>query len=494
MFYRKKKWALIGIAALTLGIGTISISEKRLTKVSADTAKFTLDQKYNNWSLTDNQATYTAGISIYVEPKRNSANSSVYKKVSITKGTKVSSKIAKRVNNDVRKNLASSGLEPISNSPYTYKFNNMNQISIVNVRYYDKGNSATRDKSLNYNTPVIQANNYDPDAKNWEVDSHDESGFKINGAKLTNVEKNQNGKFTVNLRDLNIANKYKTGNYVFDIKGLTKSIDPAHANVLSVSNDGQSLTIDFNKVKNSSQLTNKKTSYEVFIKPKHQASVTLKNINSHSRDSIINWFNASKGPGNGQYIGTTILPNYSMGLGQRILAYKNNSNYKTIQVKSTGYKLALQNPNWKFENNASMNFLSINGSNASYNSDSVNLSKNYSIYRGWLKTDSMEHNANSSIIPSVTKTTGYTALNKIPYFAQYFGLNHKYYIYSFEGTLGKTYNLRNNKYLPIKKYKIYRSTLPKSYKFDFNNKKYKQLSTYLGHEKYKRILPQVYFK
>ncbi len=519
-----------------------NVTDSKVSTTTQSNGLFSQNQKYNDWTISNDAATYTAGIGIYIEPEQKNASDAIYKDVSITKGTQVDQQIADKVNQDTKQNLAEAGLEPVKDDkgnikPYTYKFNNMTQASIVNVRYYDKNNSATNDKSLDYNTPVVQANTYNPDSKNWETITDKETGKSTLGlkdAQITDVIKDST-KFTFSLKDINIDNKYKTGNYVFDLDGFTKEFDAAHASVLNVSDDGQSLTVDFNKVKDSTLLSNKKTSYEVFIKPKDQRSVSLKNINNHSRDSIINWFNASAGPGNGQYVGTTVLPDYSMGLGKRVEAYKNNPNYSAepIQVKDTNYKLNISDSSWKYENNNSMDFLtSLDNNTATYEVGQGNLGDPISLHRGWLNVDDnngMNHEATIKDLPTVEESNGYTSLDNIPYFVQYLSSNGNY-IYSFEGTLGKAYNLITSypsfnkvqeqyrvdknytpvniqgNLLPIPAQKAdnlsnipsnegyvintEQSTLPQTYKFDLDNTSYRNMSTYQNGT-YKSNLPQI---
>ena len=350
-------------------------------------------------------------------------------------------------------------LEHVSGADeYTYKFNNLNKISQIDIKY-----------NINENK-----NNIDPNPGNQ---------YPIDFLKY---EKLDNGAVKV------------TVNSDYEINGQTYEFDDSFGQAMDSERLNSNLNNDsviFDKnsdayIFNLSKLTGSMATtaagpgegYQLFVKVKGQnsASDILQAQHKHSNEAMVNWYSQD----DGSYIGSTIFDDYSMGAGYKELSraydvqYGHNPSREELDnyvpdpllanVEDTKYWVkTYNNTNFYYDRSGvwdgtynddiskgelgGMPVINADNTEAVFDSGfhslDLNNGKVFNIFRAHISLNGANPN-DTKYIPRIYKLTGYTSEDKVPYFVNYhYGEdgNDKTYIASFVGKLGSSnINVANN--------------------------------------------------
>ena len=349
----------------------------------------------------------------------------------------------------------SKGLVPVNQENGQYKFSDgMKVVGRVFSGYYQKDDSVYTD--------------------------HNANTFETARDELVKKDNTGNGKLTLNIGQ--IAPDYS--NYEFDLD-FSKQFDSERTSEFKKgANEGQ-VEFNYHKVlndsKNSAYLKN--TTYQLFIKPKDQPTLKINSIHDHSNETLLNWYSNGEGTEHDTYLGSTVVDDYSMGVG----TYVNTDLRKAhpdipIDAQATKYALSLSEKNnagWKFEVNGSNDgTFGPNGfmpANTNRNEAVFDFGKlpadRFSINRGYLNPGKGSTNFNA--IPEATAVSGYTDPNRIPLFIELGNGKKITDILALTGKIGEAIPVKSRVSLPDGAiFDPTSSELPATYTFDKNGSNY----------------------
>ena len=349
----------------------------------------------------------------------------------------------------------SKDLTPVNQEKGQYKFSDgMKVVGRVFSGYYQKDDSVWAD--------------------------HNANTFEKSRDELVYKDHTGNGKLTLDIAK--IAPDYS--NYEFDLD-FSKQLDATRTDEFQKGNNNGQVEFDYHEVladaKNTPFLKN--TTYQLFIKPKTQSTLQIKKVHDHSNETLLNWFSNGEGTQHDTYLGTSVVDDYSMGVG----TYVNKGLRKAhpdipIDVQATKYALNLNqqnNANWKFEVNGADDrtfgpngFMPVNSSHTEANFDFEKLpSKSLTINRGYL--DPGKGSTENNAIPEASPISGYTNPNEIPIFIELGNGNKITKIVSLSGKPGETIEVKDKINLP--EGAIFEPSvpqLPSTYTFSKNGNNY----------------------
>ena len=335
----------------------------------------------------------------------------------------------------------------------TYKFNNFDIVGKLNFHYDKKSNKNVVD-ILNSNILTYSSNGSQFSIKlnSNEYEFDNEFGKEIDSNRLDHI------------KDPAVIFDKKDNSYIFDLTKLPTNMAETAERV------GEG--------------------FQLYVKRKGTPTLKLRKIHKHTNETLINWFRQGNTADqiDAQYIGTTVLDDYSMGVGDRELnraaqsqGYKYDSSARYAlkdfdvdpnfaNIEKTRYFIKTQ-PGTKYyfktktdsTYNQTGSLPVIEGSNnseAMYDADfhSLDFGKEkdgFGIMRAHLEVPK-NVKITDDIIPTIewTKSTGYISQNpmvaipKIPYFVNYHysqGNKDHWYIASFTGNgFNKEYNIADN--------------------------------------------------
>ena len=349
----------------------------------------------------------------------------------------------------------SKDLTPVNQEKGQYKFSDgMKVVGRVFSGYYQKDDSVWAD--------------------------HNANTFEKSRDELVYKDHTGNGKLTLDIAK--IAPDYS--NYEFDLD-FSKQLDATRTDEFQKGKNNGQVEFDYHKVLDDAKNTPflKNTTYQLFIKPKTQSRLQIKRVHDHSNETLLNWFSNGEGTQHDTYLGTSVVDDYSMGVG----TYVNKGLRKAhpdipIDVQATKYALNLNqqnNANWKFEVNGADDrtfgpngFMPVNSSHTEANFDFEKLpSKSLTINRGYL--DPGKGSTENNAIPEASPISGYTNPNEIPIFIELGNGNKITKIVSLSGKPGETIEVKNKITLP--EGAIFDPTspqLPSTYTFSKNGHNY----------------------
>ena len=353
----------------------------------------------------------------------------------------------------------SAGLEPVNQKKGQYKFSDgMKVVGRVFSGYYKKDDSVYTDHT---------ANNFEK--------SRDE---------LVEKDTTGNGKLTLDLGQ--ISPDYS--NYEFDLD-FSKQLDATRTAEFQKGSNNDQVVFDYQTVMNNAEKAPflKNTTYQLFIKLKNQPTLQVKKLHEHSNETLLNWFSNGEGTQHDTYLGTSVVDDYSMGVG----TYVNHDLRMAhpgipIDAEATKYSLNLNQENnagWKFEINGTNDatfgpngFMPANNEHNQAVFDFEKLpSESLSINRGYL--DPGMGSTTNNAIPEANPVSGYTNPNKIPVFVELGNGNKITEILSLEGKPGETIQIKDKTTLP--EGAIFEPTgpqLPATYTFSKNGDNYNRKS------------------
>ena len=349
----------------------------------------------------------------------------------------------------------SKDLTPVNQEKGQYKFSDgMKVVGRVFSGYYQKDDSVWAD--------------------------HNANTFEKSRDELVYKDHTGNGKLTLDIAK--IAPDYS--NYEFDLD-FSKQLDATRTDEFQKGNNNGQVEFDYHKVLDDAKNTPflKNTTYQLFIKPKTQSTLQIKRVHDHSNETLLNWFSNGEGTQHDAYLGTSVVDDYSMGVG----TYVNKGLRKAhpdipIDAQATKYALNLNqqnNADWKFEVNGTNDstfgpngFMPANSDHTEANFNFGNLpSKSLAINRGYL--DPGKGSTESNAIPEASPISGYTNPNEIPIFIELGNGNKITKIVSLSGKPGETIEVKNKITLP--EGAIFDPTspqLPSTYTFSKNGHNY----------------------
>ena len=349
----------------------------------------------------------------------------------------------------------SKDLTPVNQEKGQYKFSDgMKVVGRVFSGYYQKDDSVWAD--------------------------HNANTFEKSRDELVYKDHTGNGKLTLDIAK--IAPDYS--NYEFDLD-FSKQLDATRTDEFQKGKNNGQVEFDYHKVLDDAKNTPflKNTTYQLFIKPKTQSRLQIKRVHDHSNETLLNWFSNGEGTQHDTYLGTSVVDDYSMGVG----TYVNKGLRKAhpdipIDAQATKYALNLNqqnNADWKFEVNGTNDstfgpngFMPANSDHTEANFDFGKLpSKSLAINRGYL--DPGKGSTESNAIPEASPISGYTNPNEIPIFIELGNGNKITKIVSLSGKPGETIEVKNKITLP--EGAIFDPTspqLPSTYTFSKNGHNY----------------------
>ena len=349
----------------------------------------------------------------------------------------------------------SKDLTPVNQEKGQYKFSDgMKVVGRVFSGYYQKDDSVWAD--------------------------HNANTFEKSRDELVYKDHTGNGKLTLDIAK--IAPDYS--NYEFDLD-FSKQLDATRTDEFQKGKNNGQVEFDYHKVLDDAKNTPflKNTTYQLFIKPKTQSRLQIKRVHDHSNETLLNWFSNGEGTQHDTYLGTSVVDDYSMGVG----TYVNKGLRKAhpdipIDAQATKYALNLNqqnNADWKFEVNGTNDstfgpngFMPVNSSHTEANFDFEKLpSKSLTINRGYL--DPGKGSTENNAIPEASPISGYTNPNEIPIFIELGNGNKITKIVSLSGKPGETIEVKNKITLP--EGAIFDPTspqLPSTYTFSKNGHNY----------------------
>ena len=349
----------------------------------------------------------------------------------------------------------SKDLTPVNQEKGQYKFSDgMKVVGRVFSGYYQKDDSVWAD--------------------------HNANTFEKSRDELVYKDHTGNGKLTLDIAK--IAPDYS--NYEFDLD-FSKQLDATRTDEFQKGKNNGQVEFDYHKVLDDAKNTPflKNTTYQLFIKPKTQSTLQIKKVHDHSNETLLNWFSNGEGTQHDTYLGTSVVDDYSMGVG----TYVNKGLRKAhpdipIDAQATKYALNLNqqnNADWKFEVNGINDstfgpngFMPANSDHTEVNFDFGKLpSKSLAINRGYL--DPGKGSTESNAIPEASPISGYTNPNEIPIFIELGNGNKITKIVSLSGKPGETIEVKNKITLP--EGAIFDPTspqLPSTYTFSKNGHNY----------------------
>ena len=349
----------------------------------------------------------------------------------------------------------SKDLTPVNQEKGQYKFSDgMKVVGRVFSGYYQKDDSVWAD--------------------------HNANTFEKSRDELVYKDHTGNGKLTLDIAK--IAPDYS--NYEFDLD-FSKQLDATRTDEFQKGKNNGQVEFDYHKVLDDAKNTPflKNTTYQLFIKPKTQSTLQIKRVHDHSNETLLNWFSNGEGTQHDTYLGTSVVDDYSMGVG----TYVNKGLRKAhpdipIDAQATKYALNLNqqnNADWKFEVNGTNDstfgpngFMPANSDHTEANFDFGKLpSKSLAINRGYL--DPGKGSTESNAIPEASPISGYTNPNEIPIFIELGNGNKITKIVSLSGKPGETIEVKNKITLPEGAiFDPTSSQLPSTYTFSKNGHNY----------------------
>ena len=458
--YRRKKWVTaslltavsVGFFATNNKVNADSVeSNFNSDKVTDTEKKAPVTQNIDNHSNIKQSCEVTQNINNKVSDQDSNSltiKSQNVKNISQTEIT--NSKIAQRKRQDEMTAIISIYVEPNQNGLVKqkdgiYKYDGLTKVKSANGQIvgYGKRNTTTG---------------------KYEV-------AEKNGSAGVYVTHANDGSF-----DINLPKGYE--NYEFD-KAFADQWDTKRNSIFEYESPTQ-VKFNFNNLPTDGSLDgNRKLdasgnpsdeAYQLWIKPKKQKTYQLQTVNQHTNEGLINWFDNDTG----DYIGTTVVDDYSMGLGTREIIRAENDDLSITgdsakaNVERTVYTIAIPEgytiaiggdlnsdgtygPNgyiplgsnnrsviWDFD----LHNREVNGWKA--NPQNSNKIGKYFAVRAYLINNK---GASNTDIPPIVNSTGYTSEDKIPFFVEYIDDNNNYKrvaIASFTGKLGNEYNVAEN--------------------------------------------------
>ena len=343
-------------------------------------------------------------------------------------------------------------LEHVNNTDeHTYKFNNLNKLSQIDIKYNidektntvdsNPGNQYPSDflkyEKLSDNSVKITINpNYQINGQSYEFDNL--FGQAMDSSRLDSAENNNS-----------VVYDQTSDSYVFNLGKLASSM------ATTAAGPGEG--------------------YQLFVKAKgHPSAINILHAqNKHSNEAMVNWYSQD----DGSYIGSTIFDDYSMGAGYKELSRAYDVQYGhsptreeldnytpdplLANVEDTKYWIKTYNNTsfyydrtgvWDGTYNDDLSKGELGGMpvintenteavfDSGFHSLDLNNGKTFNVFRAHISLNGADPN-DSRYIPRIFKSTGYVSAEKIPYFINYhYGEdgNDKTFIASFTGKLGST--------------------------------------------------------